>query len=108
MEHRAPAQQASLAWKGQSILLLAPNLLIEDERMQVGGKIAMDLTMPAVLGWVLGGNVGAFKSADRKACCRINDKPKAFQESVRRHVSQTIAAHRCIFTVIGCTVLESS
>ena len=58
-------------------------LLSEDEQMQVGGKIAMDLTMPAVLGWVLGGNVGAFKRADRKAYCRIDDKPKAFQESVR-------------------------
>ncbi len=61
-----------------------------NERMQVGGKIAMDLTMPAVLGWVLGGNVGAFKSADRKAYCRISDKPKAFQESVRRHRSPAL------------------
>ena len=51
--------------------------------LQVGGKIAMDLTMPAVLGWVLGGNVSAFKSADRKSHCRIDDKPKAFKESVR-------------------------
>ena len=46
----------------------------------------MDLTMPAVLGWVLGGNVSAFKSADRKSSCRIDDKPKAFKESVRHHM----------------------
>lgn len=49
---------------------------------QVGGKIAMDLTMPAVLGWVLGGNVSAFKDADRASHCRIADKPKAFDQSV--------------------------
>jgi len=60
--------------------------------VQVGGKIAMDLTMPAVLGWVLGGNVSAFKSADRKSSCRIDDKPKAFKESVRQHIRASSAA----------------
>jgi len=42
----------------------------------------MDLTMPAVLSWVLGGNVGAFKDADRASHCRIDDKPKAFDEKM--------------------------
>ena len=69
--------------------------------MQVGGKIAMDLTMPAVLGWVLGGNVRAFKSADRKAYCRLADKPKAFQESVRQQLGQAVLRISVILQVHG-------
>ena len=38
--------------------------------------------MPAVLGWVLGGNISAFKDADRASHCRVGDKPKAFDEKV--------------------------
>lgn len=55
--------------------------------LQVGGKIAMDMTMPAVLSWVLGGNVGAFKDADRASHCRIADKPKNFDQSVSIYTS---------------------
>lgn len=42
----------------------------------------MDLTMPGVLSWVLGGNVNALSYEDRAPHCRIPDKPKAFAESV--------------------------
>jgi len=48
---------------------------------RVGGKVAMDLTMPGVLSWVLGGNVNALSYEDRAPHCRIPDKPKAFAES---------------------------
>lgn len=51
---------------------------------QVGGKVAMDLTMPAVLAWVLGGNADKLSFEDRAPHCRIPDKPKTFHESVSR------------------------
>ncbi len=50
--------------------------------VQVGGKVAMDLTMPATLAWVLGGNVSNLRFQDRTPHCRLPDKPKAFNESV--------------------------
>ncbi len=50
--------------------------------LQVGGKVAMDLTMPAMLAWVLGGNVSNLKGQDRAPHCRLPDKPKTFDESV--------------------------
>lgn len=43
----------------------------------------MDLTMPATLAWVLGGNVSNLRFQDRTPHCRLPDKPKAFNESVR-------------------------
>ena len=42
----------------------------------------MNLMMPTMLGWVLGGNTGALRGADRAPHCRVNDKPKAFHEQV--------------------------
>jgi zeaxanthin epoxidase len=48
---------------------------------RVGGKVAMDLTMPAMLAWVLGGNVSNLKGQDRAPHCRLPDKPKTFDES---------------------------
>lgn len=45
---------------------------------RVVGRLAMMLTMPAVLGWVLGGNVG---SVERVGYCRLGDAPRAFHES---------------------------
>ena len=50
---------------------------------QVGGKVAMDLTMPGVLAWVLGGNADKLRFEDRAPHCRLPDKPKTFDESVR-------------------------
>lgn len=47
---------------------------------RVGGKVAMNLTMPGVLSWVLGGNADKLTTEDRKPYCRMSDKPKAFNE----------------------------
>lgn len=43
----------------------------------------MNLAMPTLLSWVLGGNVKVFSPKDRLPACRITDKPKAFEEQVR-------------------------
>ncbi|KAK9843651.1 hypothetical protein WJX81_001154 [Elliptochloris bilobata] len=48
---------------------------------RVGGYFAMNLTMPTMLGWVLGGNVSALSRSARVPFCRVSDKPKAFCES---------------------------
>ena len=50
--------------------------------MQVGGYLAMNLTMPTVLSWVLGGNVSAFEGSDRNPYCTISERPKEFHEQV--------------------------
>lgn len=42
----------------------------------------MNLMMPTMLSWVLGGNVGALRNKDRIPHCRVDDKPKAFHEQV--------------------------
>lgn len=47
---------------------------------RVGGYFAMNLTMPTMLGWVLGGNTSNLKNSDRQPHCRIDEKPKAFHE----------------------------
>jgi hypothetical protein len=49
---------------------------------QVGGKVAMDLTMPTMLAWVLGGNADKLRFQDRAPHCRLPDKPKTFHEKV--------------------------
>lgn len=49
---------------------------------QVGGKVAMDLTMPTMLAWVLGGNADKLSFQDRTPHCRLPDKPKTFHEQV--------------------------
>lgn len=46
---------------------------------RVGGYFAMNLTMPTVLGWVLGGNTSNLSGA-RDAFCRIADQPKGFDQ----------------------------
>jgi len=45
---------------------------------RVAGKVAMGLTMPSVLGWVLGGNLSNLKVTDRPQYCRLSDKPQGF------------------------------
>lgn len=47
---------------------------------RVIGRLAMLLTMPAVLDWVLGGNTGNV-APNRTSYCSLGDKPKAFAES---------------------------
>ena len=46
---------------------------------RVGGYFAMNLTMPTVLGWVLGGNISNLAGA-RSAFCRIDDQPRGFDQ----------------------------
>ena len=46
---------------------------------RVGGYFAMNLTMPTVLAWVLGGNVSNLADA-RASFCRMADQPKGFRE----------------------------
>eukprot|EP01023_Acetabularia_acetabulum_P058863 TRINITY_DN700_c1_g2_i1.p1 TRINITY_DN700_c1_g2~~TRINITY_DN700_c1_g2_i1.p1 ORF type:complete len:653 (-),score=93.05 TRINITY_DN700_c1_g2_i1:893-2851(-) len=43
---------------------------------RVGGQAIMKLTMPQVLGWVLGGNVGNLKETDRLPYCLLDDQPR--------------------------------
>ena len=50
--------------------------------LQVGGYFAMNAVMPTMLAWVLGGNDKALRSADRQPHCRLEDKPKTFDEKV--------------------------
>nr|AKT95177.1 zeaxanthin epoxidase [Haematococcus lacustris] len=47
---------------------------------RVVGQWVMKLTMPGVLGWVLGGNTDKLEAA-RAPHCRLSDKPRCFQES---------------------------
>ena len=44
----------------------------------------MNLAMPTMLSWVLGGNLNVFKTSDRKPICYLCDKPKHFDEQVHR------------------------
>ena len=57
---------------------------------QVGGYVAMNAAMPAMLSWVLGGNLGVFKDGDRNPLCHLKDKPKHFDPNVRPLVPQLI------------------
>lgn len=47
---------------------------------RVGGYFAMNLTMPTVLGWVLGGNISNLSGA-RQSFCRLADQPKGFNQA---------------------------
>ena len=57
---------------------------------QVGGYVAMNAAMPAMLSWVLGGNLGVFKDGDRNPLCHLKDKPKHFDPNVRPLIPQLI------------------
>ena len=46
----------------------------------MGGYVAMNLVMPYMLSWVLGGNLSVFKASDRRPLCHLCDKPKHFEE----------------------------
>jgi len=47
---------------------------------RVTGQAVLKTTMPAVLSWVLGGNIGALDDAARPGACRITDGLKFFTE----------------------------
>ena len=42
----------------------------------------MNLAMPTMLSWVLGGNLSVFDGSDRRPLCHLCDKPKHFEEQV--------------------------
>ena len=48
---------------------------------RVGGYVAINAAMPAMLSWVLGGNKGALRAEDRPLACRAWDKPAGFDEA---------------------------
>ncbi len=60
----------------------------------------MNAAMPIMLGWVLGGNDKALRSADRQPHCRIADKPKAFDTKVRPPflICDRLIMPRCSYT----------
>ncbi|KAF6258370.1 zeaxanthin epoxidase precursor [Scenedesmus sp. NREL 46B-D3] len=47
---------------------------------RVIGRLVLHATMPAVLGWVLGGNNGHLEAA-RPSACRVEDRLKCFSEA---------------------------
>ena len=57
----------------------------------------MNLVMPTMLSWVLGGNLNVFKASDRKPLCHLCDKPKHFKEQVCLSFShlRSLKAHPC-------------
>ena len=42
----------------------------------------MNLAMPSMLGWVLGGNIQNLKQEDRLPYCNLNEQPKGFDQAV--------------------------
>ena len=69
------------AYLGEGLGPLKPHLtkLKIPHPGRVGGYLAMNLTMPTVLAWVLGGNVSNLEGA-RQSFCRMADQPKGFNE----------------------------
>ena len=64
---------------------LGPLSWIQDWKLphpgRVTGQAVLTTTMPAVLAWVLGGNIGALDGAARPGACRITDGLKYFTEA---------------------------
>jgi hypothetical protein len=83
--HRRHTQAAVLV----TVRVTARDLSVSPPPRQVGGKVVMDVAMPTMLSWVLGGNVGNVEVEDRVGFCRITDKPQAFDERVRMTDRQT-------------------
>uniref|UniRef100_A0A1D1ZXT2 Zeaxanthin epoxidase, chloroplastic n=2 Tax=Auxenochlorella protothecoides TaxID=3075 RepID=A0A1D1ZXT2_AUXPR len=46
---------------------------------RVMGQVVMKASMPAVLGWVLGGNGSSLASAERVPRCMLRDRPSGFE-----------------------------
>ena len=65
---------------------------------QVAGYLAMSLTMPTMLGWVLGGNIQNLSADDRLPYCNLTDAPKAFDQAVcarQPGCLQSLSLHSC-------------
>ena len=75
---QSSALQLLLIASGQNTLTEQCHLIV-----QVGGYVAMNLVMPTMLSWVLGGNLSVFNASDRRPLCHLCDKPKHFEEQVR-------------------------
>lgn len=71
---------------------------------RVGGYVAMNAAMPGMLGWVLGGNIGALKDGDRAKACRLGDVPRGFAEAdfprFLRDDGALAAAARCAWFLV--------
>ena len=67
----------------------------------------MNAVMPTMLAWVLGGNDSALRSADRQPHCRLDDKPKTFDEKVSLYLwaLQRSALHAAMQEA-ACSVLS--
>lgn len=48
---------------------------------RVIGRVVLAMSMPAVLGWVLGGNTGKIEVKDRASYCNLSDRPRGFAEA---------------------------
>ena len=64
----------------------------------------MNAVMPTMLAWVLGGNDKALRSADRQPHCRLDDKPKSFDEKVRLPIGLVTALHFQCSLILACTI----
>lgn len=63
----------------------------------MGGYFAMNLTFPAVLGWVLGGNISNLRDSNRMPHCDLDEAPKGFHESVSCLHSTNCPVDVCAF-----------
>lgn len=69
----------------------------------------MDLTMPGVLAWVLGGNASNLRFQDRTPHCRLPDKPKTFDEQARaRRLLRLLSWPHAIAQLRGHTIAGPS
>lgn len=48
---------------------------------RVMGQLVLGVSMPLVLGWVLGGNTGKLKVSDRVQYCTLADQPHGFGQN---------------------------
>ena len=80
--------------------------------LQVGGYFAMNMMMPMMLGWVLGGNISQLRRTDRIPACRLGDAPKAFRErEFWRFLADDralLSAARAHWTLVPAAAAEAS
>lgn len=48
---------------------------------RVMGQLVLGVSMPMVLGWVLGGNTGKLNVSDRAQYCTLDDQPRGFGQN---------------------------
>ena len=67
----------------------------------------MNAVMPTMLAWVLGGNDSALRSADRQPHCRLEDKPKTFDEKVLPLCLAVLSLERATIKMSVVTVISA-